>query len=373
MTPVGGDLRRNPASGKLSIVAPARASRPADAAGREAAAPPCPFCAGNEASTPPEVDALRPAGGKPDGPGWHVRVVPNKYPALAGRHEVIVHSPVHEVELEDLEDGALAEVLGMWQRRIAAQLDGGAAAVTLIANLGAGAGASLEHPHEQLFAHAHHPAAVAGRTAEAERYRNRYGTCPVCDGLEQAGGPARAGGTVVAWVPSASRFNGELWLAPAAHEADFRGADPAVVAPALRRALAAVKASIREAPLNFWLHTAPAELRGPFHWHLEIAPRTSTLAGFELGTDIANRDQGSGDGGCGLPRGLAAGLTTPPGGAGAVFSAPSWRSASWPQAASMSPPGEFRTVTLTPARSRRSRIASSSPAAGRANSPPASL
>jgi len=122
---------------------------------------------------------------------------------------------------------------------------------------------------------------------EWERYRNRYGTCVLCDALERAGERLVLDGPMGAWVPEASRFNGELWLAPAAHEADFRAADPAAVAPPLRRLLAAVKTSIRGAPLNFWLHTAPAELRGSFHWHLELAPRTATLAGFELGTDIA--------------------------------------------------------------------------------------
>ena len=286
MTP-GGELRRNPASGKLAIVAPARATRPADAAVRRDAAPPCPFCAGNEALTPPEVDALRPAGGAHDGPGWRVRVVPNKYPALDGRHEVIVHSPDHGAELEDLGDDVLAEVLAMWQRRIAAQLDGGAAAVTLIANIGAGSGASLEHPHEQLFATPVVPPLLLDELLEAERYSNRYGTCVVCAELERAGERRVLDGAVSAWVPEASRFNGELWLAPAAHEADFRSADPAGVAPALRRTLTAVKACIGSAPLNFWLHTAPADLRGTFHWHLELAPRTATLAGFELGTDIA--------------------------------------------------------------------------------------
>ena len=288
MTPAGGDLRRNPVSGKLTIVAPARASRPADAAaGRGAGSSPCPFCAGNEALTPPEVDALRPAGGAPDGPGWTVRVVPNKYPALEGRHEVIVHAPEHEAELEDLEDGALAEVLGMWQRRIAALLEGGAAAATLIGNLGAGSGASLAHPHEQLFATPVVPPLLLDEILEAERYRSRYGTCVVCDELERAGDRLVLGGDVTVWVPEATRFNGELWLAPSAHEADFRAADTGAVAPALRRALTAVKASIGGAPLNFWLHTAPAELRGTFHWHLEFAPRTATLAGFELGTDMA--------------------------------------------------------------------------------------
>ena len=286
MTP-GGELRRNPANGKLAIVAPSRATRPADAAGRGDASPPCPFCAGHEGLTPPEVDALRPAGGAPDGLGWRIRVVPNKYPALDGRHEVIVHSPDHDAELEDLGDDVLAEVLGMWQRRIAAQLDAGAAAVTLIANIGAGSGASLEHPHEQLFATPVVPPLLLDELLEAERYGNRYGSCVVCAELERASGRRVLDGAVSAWVPEASRFNGELWLAPAAHEADFRSADPAGVAPALRRTLTAVKACIGSAPLNFWLHTAPADLRGTFHWHLELAPRTATLAGFELGTDIA--------------------------------------------------------------------------------------
>jgi UDPglucose--hexose-1-phosphate uridylyltransferase len=232
------------------------------------------------------VDALRPAGGVPDGPGWSVRVVPNKYPALAGRHEVIVHAPDHEADLEDLADDALAEVIGMWQRRIGAQLSGGAAAATLIGNLGAGSGASLEHPHEQLFATPVVPPVLLDELVEMERYRNRYGSCVVCDEISAAGERGVLGGPFPAWVPAATRFNGELWLAPAAHEADFRSADPAALAPVFRRVLAAVKVSLGEAPLNFWLHTAPADLRGPFHWHVEFAPRTSTLAGFELGSGI---------------------------------------------------------------------------------------
>ena len=285
--PHGGGLRRNPVSGKLAIVAPARAARPADAERDDTAASRCPFCAGSEALTPPEVDALRPDGGPADGPGWTVRVVPNKYPALPGRHEVIVHAPAHEAELADLDDRSLADALGMWQRRIAAQMDGGAAAVTLIGNLGAGSGASLEHPHEQLFATPIVPSLLLDELLEAERHRNRYGSCVLCDQQDAAGDRLVLGGDVTAWAPEASRFNGELWLAPSDHEPDFRAGDVAALAPALRRALVAVKTAIAGAPLNFWLHTAPADLRGPFHWHLELAPRTATIAGFELGSDIA--------------------------------------------------------------------------------------
>ena len=42
----------------------------------------CPFCYGNEHLTPPEIDAIRLDGSQPNTPGWKVRVVPNKFPAL---------------------------------------------------------------------------------------------------------------------------------------------------------------------------------------------------------------------------------------------------------------------------------------------------
>ena len=172
-----------------------------------------------------------------------MRVVPNKYPALSGRHEVIVHAPVHEAELEDLGDDALAEVLSMWQRRIAAQLDGGAAAVTLIGNLGAGSGASLEHPHEQLFATPVVPPLLLEELLEFERHRNRYGSLRRLRPVGRRRRAPRAGRGRGAWVPEATRFNGELWLAPATHEADFREADAGALAPALRRVLTAVRRS----------------------------------------------------------------------------------------------------------------------------------
>ncbi len=288
-----GQLRRNPVSGKLTIVAPGRAARPKDVLGTSGTAAKaddevtCPFCAGRERLTPPEVDAVRPGGSLPDTPGWRARVVPNKYPAIRGHHEVIIHSPDHDAELEDLGDEAPAEVLRLWQRRIAAQFDAGAAAATLIVNRGAGAGASLPHPHEQLFATPIVPPAQLDELLEFDRFRNRYGGCVLCAEMDKAGERTVFAGEIVGWVPYALRFNGELWLAPAEHEADFRLTDVRPLARALRRSLVASRATIGDAPLNMWLHTAPRELIGTYHWHIEIAPRRSQLAGFELGTDIA--------------------------------------------------------------------------------------
>ncbi len=301
----GGELRRNPVSGKLAIVAPGRAARPQDspatpgstgavstgglAAGRRPLTAPaaCPFCAGNEALTPPEIEARRPEGGAPDSPGWTLRVVPNKYPALAGMHEVLIHSPDHGVELEDLADEDLTAAVACYQRRIDAQLNGGAKAATLVVNRGAGSGASLAHPHAQLFATPVLPSLLQDELLEFERHWNRYGTCVLCDEIEAAADRLVFAGDHAAWVPAAARFAYELWLAPLEHAADVRKADPAALGAALRRALVAVKTATAGAPCNLWIHTAPADLRGPFHWHVEIAPRLTGIAGFELGTDIA--------------------------------------------------------------------------------------
>ena len=279
-----GELRRNRVSGKVVIVAPGRAARPHDVA--PGPSPACPFCPGNEALTPPEIEARPPPGGAPDTPGWSLRVVPNKYPALAGLHEVVVHSPDHTAELEDLAPDDLTAIVACYQRRIAAQLDGGAAAVTLVVNRGLGSGASLEHPHAQLFATPIVPPLLQDELMEFERHRNRFGTCVLCEEAESAGERLVFDGEYVAWTPTAARFQYELWLAPAAHDADVRAAEPAPLGEALRRALVAVKTATAGAPCNLWLHTAPADLRGPFHWHIEIAPRLSGIAGFELGSDI---------------------------------------------------------------------------------------
>ena len=198
-----------------------------------------------------------------------------------------MHGDPTPPELEDLGEGFVAEVLELWRRRIAVQLAGGAAAATLIVNRGREAGASLEHPHEQLFATPVVPPLLLDELLEFDRFANRYGGCVLCAEMESAGERAVLEGPVRAWVPAASRFPGELWIAPEVHAADFREADVTPLASALRRALVATRVATTGAPLNLWLHTAPADLRGGYHWHIEVAPRVTGLAGFELGAEIA--------------------------------------------------------------------------------------
>jgi len=285
---MSGELRRDPLSGAWTIIAPGRLARPHDTSD-SGAVPVCPFCEGNEELTPPEVDAFRAPGTAPDTPGWSVRVVPNKFPLLPGAHEVIVHSPHHESELGELPPAAVVDVIAMYQRRIAALCAGGAAAVTVIVNQGGAAGASLDHPHSQVLATPLVPPVLAAELDEFARYRNGFDRCLLCD-LVQTTLERRElvvlDGPVVAWAPEASRFPYELRLAPRSHEPSFVETEASAAGGALRRALAALAAVTGEVGLNLWLHTAPCAGDRPFHWHIEIAPRLTTLAGFELGTGI---------------------------------------------------------------------------------------
>jgi UDPglucose--hexose-1-phosphate uridylyltransferase len=292
MTPPTPDLRRDPITGLWTVVTPGRTRRPA-APEPGAPAPACPFCEGNESMTPPEVDALRPDGGGADGPGWTLRVVPNKFPVFPDGHEVVIHSPRHEAALHELSDEAVAATLDAARRRLRTYAAGGAAAGLVAVNQGAGAGASLAHPHAQLFALPIVPAALAAEVDAFAGFAAKGRRCLLCDvvaRVREGGDLLVHDGDVVAWTPDASRYPYEVWLAPARHTADFCACQAqtlAALAAALKRALAAVDEVTGGAPLNWWLHTVPFGAQGPFHWHLELAPRTTALAAFELGTGIA--------------------------------------------------------------------------------------
>jgi len=306
-----GELRQDPLSGCWVAITVGRAARPeaflADA-GPVRGPLGCPFCAGNEHMTPPEVWADREPGSDPDGPGWRVRVVPNKFPAFAGPpnpsgpgqngglyramptagvHEVVIHSPDHTATLADLPEPALVRVLAAWRQRLASHRGGPFGAVVVIVNQGRTAGASLEHPHSQVFATAGRPERV-----KAELDRLAGSGCAACALVDaERDGPRvvdRSGGllTVCPWA-SAAPF--EALVLPERHRPRFDeaagGTDPALAA-ALRGLLRRLPgAAAARAPYNLVLHSAPPGT-DDFHWHLHLLPRLTTYGGFELGTGI---------------------------------------------------------------------------------------
>lgn len=309
------ELRRDPVVGRWVIISTERARRPSDFPARapRARTGPCVFCEGEEGKTPPEVWALRGNGGAPNTPGWQVRVVPNKFPALRiegelepageglydrmngiGAHEVIVEAPDHAASIEGLAPEHLAAVFRAFQARMVdLARDTRLEYVMIFKNHGEAAGASLEHTHSQLIATPIVPSMVADEVAGGLQHYRIKQRCIWCDIVrqERQGRSRLVGerGGFVALTPFAPRFPFETWILPAAHRSSYPDTAPEefdALAELTGTVLQRMSRYLSDPPYNLMLHSAP--LRTPtlahFHWHLEIIPKLTNAAGFEWGT-----------------------------------------------------------------------------------------
>ena len=308
------EVRVDPLTGLKSIVTPDRATRP----GGGLSAEPCPpidretdpFAEGHESQTPPEVYAVRPNGGAPDGPGWKVRVVPNLYPALdpqagdtrpfakpdlfsaqpaRGRHEVVVNAPDPVVSLCELGVEQVQLAVDVWRERMRAHADH-AAYVHVIVNERREAGASLPHTHAQIYAMDFVPAQVARERERFGAYAQRTMGGNLLQDLVQE--EVKLGERIVAidkeavlMTPYGARFPYQLLLAPRRPRPRFEDEGPtgaALLHEGLSRLARRMGAS---PPLNLWLRTAP---RGAEHfcWRIDVVPRVTHMAGLELGTGV---------------------------------------------------------------------------------------
>lgn len=318
------ELRRDPITGTWVIIAIERSKRPTDFAppggsrGDKKDKPDnCVFCPGHEQETPPEVLAYREHGER-DTPGWLVRVVPNKFPALstkadvenitpatslyatqtgAGAHEVIIESPEHYDSWADYTLNQATLALQGWAERYRnLRNDNRLAYAQVFINHGAVAGASLEHPHSQVIATPIIPARIMGEMNGAADYYREHKSCPYCDliaaELQEEKRLASTTDGFVAFCPYASRFPMETWILPREHQADFAKITIAQIqelAGILRKVLRSLALAANDPPYNAVLHTLPYQGEGyepSYHWHLEILPRLTTMAGFEWGTGI---------------------------------------------------------------------------------------
>ena len=310
------ELRRDPVSGRWVIIAAERGKRPSDFRVERPAVgltgvEPCPFCEGNESLTPPEVFARR-AAGAANSPGWNIRIVPNKFPALqlsgelgrecvglfermngVGAHEVIIDTPVHGRTFATMSGDEIARVLDVCRERVRTlKADPRIRYVIVFKNHGAAAGATREHSHGQLIALPIVPDFVREESDGAREYFAATNSCVFCDMLREERGGERAileRGQAVAIAPYASRSPFETWLIPKHHDASFEDAPEPVVrdmAAAIRAVLDRVNRALDEPPYNLIIHTAPFEddYGQSFHWHIELMPRLSRTAGFEWGT-----------------------------------------------------------------------------------------
>ncbi len=309
------ELRKDPVVGRWVIISTERARRPSDFAPEPVRprATDCVFCEGHEDKTPPEILAARRPGTMTDGPGWRYRVVANKFPALriegdlepsgegmfdrmigVGAHEVVIESPEHVGSLATLPTDAVADVLLAYRERIRdLKKDPRFEYVLVFKNYGEAAGASLEHPHSQLIATPIIPVMVTQELDGSARYWERKERCVWCDMVRQE---RRQGTRVVleqhgftVIEPFAPRFPFETWILPTRHQSAFEDCEVDELrglAVVLQEFFRRLNALLGDPPFNFMLHTAP--LRDAtldyFHWHLEIIPKLTRVAGFEWGS-----------------------------------------------------------------------------------------
>jgi UDPglucose--hexose-1-phosphate uridylyltransferase len=275
-------LRHDPLSGRDVIVAAARAARPTTfAAGGDddASAGECPFCPGHETKTPPEV--ARVGTGEPDGPGWEVRAFPNLYP-IVETHEVVVLSPDHR-SFAELDDDEATNVVRVLRDRVHTHLEEGHVYGVAILNHLKAAGASIAHPHAQVFALDVVPRAVEEALA---RFRTAGIDLVLADVLDDH--VVEVDGDVTTWCPAASSSKYLFRLAHQSAGDRFDRADDDMlhaVAVALRHALGRLREALGDVPYNVVVHTAPRDATH-FHWYVEVTPRLSVIAGFEQATGI---------------------------------------------------------------------------------------
>ena len=303
-------LRLNQLTGRWVTIVSERAQRPTDFAPRSPVADgpsdrPCPFCPGNEESTPPALETIDESG------SWTVRVIPNLYPAFDGEdgfavhhegpvhvtadgtgiHEVFVYTPDHLAGLDRLDDTAAEQFMLALQRRFISHAGAKHIRYTqAIVNHGREAGASLSHPHGQLMGLPF----VPGEVLEEEKAFARFaGGCVLCTTIEAelAAGTriVAANDHAVVLCPYWSGTPYELLIIPRDHGQHLQDATSeslAAIGRALRDAMAALHVTLGDVAYNVGFHSAPHQHAGEYHWHVHIWPNLVTQAGFERGTGV---------------------------------------------------------------------------------------
>ena len=309
------ELRKDPIVGRWVIIATERAKRPMTPKS-EVFVPGgglCPFCAGQEHNTPGEILAYRDRNTKANEPGWRVRVVPNKFPALGvegdlhkrgegiydkmngvGAHEVIVECPFHEVSMANLSEENIREVLWVYRDRLVdLKKDPRLVYGMLFKNVGAAAGASLEHSHSQLIVTPIVPINVWEEMNGSLEFFNYRGRCIYCDMIHQElAGEKRVvldTPSFVSFAPYAARFPFETWILPKAHNSHYENIQKNEVeelGTLLKSILMKLEVALDRPAYNYIIHTSPLDTRElpHYHWHIEIIPRLTRVAGFEWGT-----------------------------------------------------------------------------------------
>ncbi|KAL4376398.1 hypothetical protein GQ457_02G035210 [Hibiscus cannabinus] len=312
------ELRKDPVTNRWVIFSPARAKRPSDFKSKSPENPnnnsssSCPFCIGNEHQCAPEIFRV------PPDPNWKLRVIENLYPALSrklehpnvqsgdssndlggwgrvvpgfGFHDVVIETPVHSVQLSDLEPSEIGDVLIAYKRRIEQikQFDS-IKYIQVFKNHGASAGASMSHSHSQMIALPIVPPNVSARLDGMKEYFNQTGKCSLCE-VQSKDLLINETSHFISIAPFAASFPFEIWITPRYHSSHFDELDKEKAVDLgrlLKLILKKMALQLNNPPFNFMIHDSPVQVTDselPYsHWFLQIIPQLTGVGGFELGS-----------------------------------------------------------------------------------------
>lgn len=318
------ELRKDPIIGRWVIISTERARRPDQFSGVAEKGPaekPCPFCEGKESATPPEIYAVRPNNSPKDKPGWELRVVPSISPFLKiegeldrrgaglydvmrgiGAHEIVIETNQHTANICDLPEEQIFKVITCYIDRITdLEKDKRFKYVLVFKNYGwSSGGGTVRHSRSQLIATPVNPKRVKEELVGSRNYYDYHERCVFCDmirqELESKDRLIIDLDGFIAITPFAARFPFEVWILPKKHSSDFTTMDAEMrlnLGRTLKRVLLKIKKGLNDPAYNYVLHTAPFKrpksgywksIDYDYHWHIEIMPRLTRVAGFEWGT-----------------------------------------------------------------------------------------
>jgi UDPglucose--hexose-1-phosphate uridylyltransferase len=251
----------------------------------------------------------------PDQNHWQTRIVPNKYPALTeegkteryrdgiylampayGLHEVIIESPLHNKNLAQMSLTEVELALETYRKRyVDVMAEHAHMMAILFRNHGARAETSLAHPHSQLVVTGIVPRRVRWREETAQQYFDDWGRCVLCDILryesQERSRIIIQSDSFLSFVPYAAEVPFEAWIVPTRHQADFgmlTDQEKEDFAFNLREVLSRLHKKLDDPDYNYVFHSA-AQYKADephLHWYLQIKPRLTTQAGFEIGSGM---------------------------------------------------------------------------------------
>ncbi|MFH1479568.1 MAG: HIT domain-containing protein [Candidatus Omnitrophota bacterium] len=319
------ELRKDPVIGRWVIISVERAKRPSDfkVLHPDDEGSYCPFCEGHEKDTSPEVFAIRKPGTKKDGPGWDVRIIPSIFPRLdikggldrrgvgmydvmnpVGVHEIILESPDHVTDIYQLPTDKIELIVDAnVSRIIELEKDPRLKYCLLFKNHGLRAGGSkvTKHLRSQLIATPVTPTRVKEELKGARFYYKYKDRCIFCDIIDQELNKEDRvivdTDNIIAIAPFASRFPFEIWILPKKHSSDFiniKREETKDLAVVIQKVFSKLSKALNDPPYNYMLHTAPFRrsnrpgywhtIEEDYHWHIEVMPRITQIAGFEWGS-----------------------------------------------------------------------------------------